>query len=234
MEQEDNSDARKLPMILPFVVYHGTRDWTDLGLQSLIDRPEGLDSALHLLLPQLNYELVDLLNLPQGRLPRRALGLLALTLLKNASLDRDLWRVLFQWGWLLNDAWTEAGERALELLLSYIYRVDQKPDEQELQAFLLDTLPEELKEAAMRVKKTYAQELIEEGLAKGLAKGRAEGRVEGVVLGQRRFLLQFLERRFGPLPQHLTARIEAADGDTLSAWSERLPTAEALDDVFGA
>ena len=42
------------------------------------------------------------------------------------------------------------------------------------------------------------------------------------------------QRRFGPLPAEVTARMEDADTDALEAWADRLLDARTLDEVFAA
>ncbi|AGA31738.1 putative Transposase [Thioalkalivibrio nitratireducens DSM 14787] len=67
-----------------------------------------------------------------------------------------------------------------------------------------------------------------------LEKGRDEGREEGIGQGEARVLLRQLTLKFGPLPDPVRARIESADADTLLRWSERVLTADQLEDVLGA
>ena len=67
-----------------------------------------------------------------------------------------------------------------------------------------------------------------------LDKGRDEGRQEGIGQGEARVLLRQLTLKFGPLPEPVRARIESADADTLLRWSERVLSADHLDEVFGA
>jgi hypothetical protein len=46
-------------------------------------------------------------------------------------------------------------------------------------------------------------------------------------------LLRQLALKFGPLPDAVRQRIDAATEDDLLAWSERVLTARALEDVLG-
>jgi predicted transposase YdaD len=57
---------------------------------------------------------------------------------------------------------------------------------------------------------------------------------EGIGQGEARVLLRLLTLKFGPLPEPVRARIESADADTLLRWSERVLTADHLDEVFGS
>jgi predicted transposase YdaD len=72
----------------------------------------------------------------------------------------------------------------------------------------------------------------ERGRNAGLTRGREEGREEGRVEGEYRLLSKQLERRFGPLPESLVARLEAAGSAELERWGVRLLAARSLEEVF--
>ena len=57
---------------------------------------------------------------------------------------------------------------------------------------------------------------------------RQEGRQEGEAL----ILQRQMRLKFGELPEEARRRIESADADTLLAWSERILTAERIEDVI--
>jgi flagellar biosynthesis/type III secretory pathway protein FliH len=59
---------------------------------------------------------------------------------------------------------------------------------------------------------------MEEGIQKGLAQGLEKGRQEGTA----RTLLRQLDRRCGPLPSALSARIVALPVDALDRLAEEL------------
>jgi len=65
-----------------------------------------------------------------------------------------------------------------------------------------------------------------------LLEGRAEGEQIGVRKGELAVLLRQMERKFGPLPAEVVARMERADVDHLLGWSDRVLTATTLDEVF--
>jgi predicted transposase YdaD len=64
------------------------------------------------------------------------------------------------------------------------------------------------------------------------AEGEEQGRVEGRVEGEHRLLSKQLERRFGPLPEAVMARLTAAGSEELERWGVRLLTARSLAEVF--
>ena len=74
----------------------------------------------------------------------------------------------------------------------------------------------------------------QEGRQEGREEGRQEGHNEGLQRGEARILTALLRLRFGDLPAAIQQRIEAADADTLLRWSERVLTAQSLDDTLKA
>jgi hypothetical protein len=50
--------------------------------------------------------------------------------------------------------------------------------------------------------------------------------------GEVAMLIRLLEHKFGPLPEALRPRIEAADERSVLEWSERVLSAATLEDVF--
>jgi predicted transposase YdaD len=70
----------------------------------------------------------------------------------------------------------------------------------------------------------FQQRILAEGRRQGEAAGRREGEAEVV--------LRLLRIRFGALPEDVTARLNAADAETLLRWSERVLNAPTLDAVF--
>jgi len=72
----------------------------------------------------------------------------------------------------------------------------------------------------------------QEGLSQGLSQGRQEGRREGWQEGQLELVTRQLTRRFGPLPDWATARLQAADASQLEQWADRVLDAPSLEAVF--
>ena len=61
---------------------------------------------------------------------------------------------------------------------------------------------------------------------------REEGLQEGLQKGEARVLLRLLRMKFGPLAPEVEERVRSTDADRLLEWSERVLTAEQLQDVF--
>lgn len=71
---------------------------------------------------------------------------------------------------------------------------------------------------------TIADQLRTEGEAAGLAKGRVEG--------QAATLLRLLRLKFGPISPAVTDKVNSASADQIETWTDRVLTADTLDDVL--
>ncbi|MBF0157775.1 MAG: DUF4351 domain-containing protein [Magnetococcales bacterium] len=70
------------------------------------------------------------------------------------------------------------------------------------------------------------------GVRKDARRGIRKGIRKDVRKAKPALLLRLLQRRFGPLPEEITNRIQAADCDTLASWSDRVLEAKTLAEVF--
>jgi predicted transposase YdaD len=79
---------------------------------------------------------------------------------------------------------------------------------------------------------TVAEQIHARGEAKGRKEGREEGRAEGEKQGLVWAILLTLDRRFGPLPAEIAARVENTQPEFLDNLLDRAVTASTLDEVF--
>jgi hypothetical protein len=70
------------------------------------------------------------------------------------------------------------------------------------------------------------------GMEKGERIGMEKGERIGEKRGEAKMLARQLEVRFGALSEERRRQLEAADADRLLEWSERILTAETIDEVF--
>ena len=205
---------RKLPPVIPVVVYNGQEPWnvaTDLG--SLTGE---LDPSAEIYRPQLRYRLVD-----ESTFDAEDLAAL------NSPVA-DLFRIE------KSDGWSEVRESVRRL------RQSLPPAEADLrQAFetwlkkvvmpRLGLSQEEVSAAAtLEEVDTMLAEKIDRWNRELREKSLQEGRQEG----EARIVLRQLRLKFGPLEPDVEERVRTADADRLLAWSERILTAESLRDVF--
>ena len=66
----------------------------------------------------------------------------------------------------------------------------------------------------------------------GHQEGHQEGRQEGRQEGEAMIVLRLITLKFGTPRDAVRQRIESADADTLLEWSERILTAQTIDDVL--
>ena len=62
--------------------------------------------------------------------------------------------------------------------------------------------------------------------------GKQEGMQEGMQKGEVQVLIRQLSQKFGKIPEDKRRKIESADSETLLKWSERVLTANSLDEVL--
>jgi predicted transposase YdaD len=210
MADQPAAGWRKLPLVIPVVVYNGWEPWnvaTDLG--SMIGE---LDPSAEIYRPQLRYRLVNEAAYSPEEL---------------AELDSpvaDLFRIEKSRDWF-------------EVRTS-VHRLRQSipPGEASLrQAFetwlrklVLPRLGLSQEEASA----ASTLEEIETMLADSIDRWNREIREEGRQEGEARLVLRQLRLKFGPLNPETEERVRSADADRLLEWGERILTAESLQDVF--
>ena len=106
----------------------------------------------------------------------------------------------------------------LELFWRYLYRSGEIPSK-DIEAFSHD-----LGELAEQTRMTTAQRIIEEAAPKIREEGRTEGRAAS--------LKRLISLKFGNVDASVTARIDAGTSEQLDRWTDRILTAESLDELF--
>jgi hypothetical protein len=134
---------------------------------------------------------------------------------------RQLVRLLYRQGW--------GKQRVLDLfaVLDWMLRL---PPPQEHQVW--QDIEAIERSAGVKYVTSVERMFIEQGLSQGLSQGRQEGRREGRQEGQLELVTRQLTRRFGPLPDWATARLQAADASQLEQWADRVLDAPSLEAVF--
>lgn len=102
---------------------------------------------------------------------------------------------------------------------------------------ILWALPEharEILEALMTQPYEYKSEYARKYYGKAPEVFREEGREEGRESEARRILQRLLQRRFGPLPDGVAPRLEAADLTQLESWADAIFDVPSLDALFAS
>jgi predicted transposase YdaD len=216
----EQPDATRLPLIIPVVVHEGRRPWrASAELSDVIDVDRATAAAEFV--PRFRFLLDDLARIDPGELhavllrgrPLTPMAAAALFFLQGQRLGFDVADLLEQALDTLREVLAGAdGRDDLETILTYSYRVGDETSADRLRQVVTWLGPE-----AERAYMTIADMIEDRGRTKGLAEA----------------LVRLLTLRFGPLPDSVRARLDAAAVEQLSAWFERAVDAPSLDEVFG-
>jgi predicted transposase/invertase (TIGR01784 family) len=213
-EERQQGDGRKLPGIVPLVVYHGEKPWTvPASFRALVDLERSLWPK------PLDFEMVvsDIGAMEDERLSREPAQRAGLLGLKYATrVDRQ--------GAQLRSVLEALREvpSLVEPGFAYIMGTYSRVDRALLLGEVRKVMPE------------YEPELISIAAREWKEEGREQGQKEGREQGRRDSLLRVLELRFGSLADGVRERVAAGSAPEIEVWLERAVRAESLDAVFGA
>jgi predicted transposase/invertase (TIGR01784 family) len=140
--RKDHPKAKKLPMIIPIVMYHGVAPWPEpRSFDALLDVPAGVRPAVEPYLVRFEYLLNDLSKIPDDELRegamRTALTKLVSLCFKHAWTEADLLPILSRWMDVVREvAKAPHGLEALAQVMRYILEVNEHVDPEALQALL--------------------------------------------------------------------------------------------------
>jgi len=222
--REQHGERCRLPMILPVVLYHGTRPWNQpLRLIDLCDAEGRNLEILGPGQPTLPLTLIDLSRFSEQQIEAAcargtAITTLTMLLLKSIRAAGLLDR-LRAWLPVVRRARAETGGRQmLELLVEYsMLGTREEVDLGGLSDVLRQAVGSETEELVMNT----GEKLIRQGEEQGMRKGMRDA------------LAHVLMTRFGAIPESAQARMRAADLETLQRWHSRAIVVESLDETFG-
>jgi predicted transposase YdaD len=222
---ENHPRAKRLPMIVPLVVYQGPRRWTHpVELGQLIDIDPDTRDPADAFLPRFRFVLDDLTKLDTAALRARPVTTpvrLTVRLLRIVPTHVD-------------DATAAIGPDDIDDFRN----LSHYPDWRELMTAFLkyieagsETPPRKLASLASQIG-PEAEEVYMTTADMLRAEGRTEGRAEGRTEEAARLLVRLLTRRFGTVPDRARERIATASLEQLRVWSEQVLDAETLDQVL--
>ncbi len=217
------SAASQLPPVLPIVLYNGIKPW-DAGrqLEALIAPGPAI---LRDYRPRQGYYLLDEIRIAEaGGLPERNLSaaLFRLEASRTPAEVLGILTALVEW---LHAPEQTSLRRAFTVWISRVFLPRRLPG---VAIESMNDLHEVRSMLAERYE-TWTEQWQREGLEKGLKEGLKKGRQEGEAV----VLQRLLTLKFGPPDASSQRRIATADADTLLRWSERVLTAQRLDEVLG-
>jgi len=206
-------------------VHHSASGWTrSKAFDSLFDPNLLAIPGLSQGLPNFEFHLDDISNLPENQLRQRAFG--AFATLAVAALSRShespeaLLEALASFADLFASLLSAPnGARALAILFEYVSRVAPNTTPQDLERALAKNTPK-----AQDIAMTIVEQLRQQGLEQGLEQGRAQGRAST--------LLKLLKLKFGTVSTDVERRVVSAAPEQLELFLERILAASSIDEVM--
>ena len=231
-----------LPLVIPLVFHHGEETWTaPLDVRELFAVPEDLTpeerDALRSLLPSWTYLLDDLSREADARIEDARDDLVAriaiealvhLRGLDAEALPRELLRLRSLLTAVLD---APRGRLLLGMVFSYL-ATTAKVDTQTVHAAVRKTLPRRTTKLMLNPLEKYVQDKVDAATTKSEARGLRKGKAEGRSRGQLELLRALLQKRFGPLPDHIEERLARAKPAELKSLALRVLDATSLAELF--
>jgi hypothetical protein len=218
IRKKDTAADRKLPPILPIVLYNGDTKWTAAtDIATLIPKVPGLVAKF---LPKMEYLLIDESQYTETDLAGLKNLVAAVIRFEHSENQVALIDLVGQ----LSE-WLEDNLELKRIFAIWIRAVLLRQSKNSL------VLPKvrDLKELKMTLSERFDLWAHQHEV-----KGKDEGRQEGRQEGQSLLLQRLLVRRFGALPSEVVARIGSASAEQLERWGDRVLDATSLEAVFEA
>ena len=213
---------RKLPSVLPVVLYNGERRWrAPTDVRALVQPPpDGLErfqpDQAFLLIDEGAYSADD-------RQPINNLVAALFRLEHHRSSDEvaGLLQLLVKW---------LSGPEQAGLRRAYLEWLRRRLPKW----FPGETFPEmhDLQEAYEMITNRF-EEWKERQRLVGVRQGVEQGIEQGRLDGERALVLRLIQRRFGEVPPSVHKRLQSARQHQLETWADRVLDADSLDDIFG-
>ncbi len=226
IRRRDLTPSRKLPPVVPLVLYNGQRPWTaPTSLESLI---ESLPGGLSVYRPSLRYLLIDEGNYREEALPDLPNLAASLIRLEKSRDPETLQQALQELVMVLRAPEDDPLRRAFTVWLRRVLLPARLPglslpaveDIGEIQTMLAERVIE------------WTQQWKEEGLREGLREGREQER-QSALAAERALLCRQTEKRFGEAcAQMLSTYLESMEDrallDDIGEWIVTCDTGDAL------
>ena len=209
---KQNKSAETLPVVIPIVIYHGTRKWeVNTRFISLFNVPDNMKAYV----PDFTYNLYDISHAADEEIKGAVLLRILFMTLKyifTPELRHKLREDIFPLFLELRDK--EKGTEYLEVLLKYLTASARNLAVDELNETVTQLFDEGGDFMA-----TIAQEWIVQGKKEGKKEGRKEGRKEGINVGKWDVVKSSLEEG---LPIKTIERITGFPAEEINRFKEKL------------
>lgn len=221
LTRDDFKIGDKLPTIFSVVFYNGEEVWTASTsllemLRPLEGAPEGLDFWSYRLIDAQRQDLEELVGADSP-----LVGLFRLEQLGDVG---DLEQIATELRATLGPGDEELAEAFVTLINEAVLPRLTPKGTRRLRIEDLQEMPTMVTQRIERITQGW--------LLEGKKEGKKEGEKIGIRKGELAVVQRLLERKFGTLPAEVVERLERADVELLLVWSDRVLTAEKLEDVF--
>lgn len=181
--EDDLKNGRSLSFVIPIVVYHGARGWTQKSFSAYFP---GLPKDWQAFIPNFHYLLTDLSHMSPRDIEEKVESdylknlFLALKFAQNRRLLQENWPNIFTFGKSFYRSNREG--ILLETLTLYVFNLYDMTEAQVKE--LNKQLPEAERERIDAIPEIFGRRWKEEGLRKGLEEGREKGLEEGREKGR--------------------------------------------------
>ncbi|TVR02955.1 MAG: hypothetical protein EA399_00170 [Desulfovibrionales bacterium] len=211
-------NARKMPLIIPIIVYHGKPKGKAVRLVDLIDLPHPdlacyvptFDTAFYDFSPEADEAIKGDIYLQMFLLCLRA---------KNIPKSREIFiQILLLLAQMPDDA---TSMHWIKFIFRYL-SLNMDIEKGVVHDLVKENVPRDKEGKIMTIAEQWKQE------------GRTEGEVLGEVKGRQAILQRQLNKRFGQniLDFHLQEQLRKATPEQLDLWAERILDAKNVDEVF--
>ncbi len=224
---------KRLPMIVPLVLYHGKTKWhMDTEFATLFSGPY---EKLQTFIPNFEFVLYDLTRFSDEQIKGTLLSRIVLLLLKHIS-DPDFMDKLPEIMTLFSDLMKEEkGLRNLETVLRYLFSTVENITPEKMQTVIEHAISGVREDIVM----TLVEKWINEGYQKGIRQGVQQGIEQGVRQGMHQGLVEgivlavHLKFGAGPEADKLIKVIEnVKDIDRLKAIKDTILESSDVPELF--
>jgi predicted transposase/invertase (TIGR01784 family) len=208
---EQKKKNKPLIPIIPVVIYHGSSSWNvTTHFQGQFD---SLNESIKPYVPEFNYVLVDLTQIPNKEIEQKAEDtpfLMASLLLMKLVALRDIEDI------------------------AKITVIINLPEKEKLILFLYLLYTVDVDQTTMQriVKELGGEEIVPSMAEKLIKQGKREGEIKGAIKGKQDLLIKLLRRKFGLSSSDEKIIRSVTDESKLDAAAEAVLDAKSKDEVF--
>lgn len=187
-EMKMDQDMKKLPIIIPLVVYHGTANWRiSSNLGDMLNRYDELPEDLKVYVPNFDYLLYDVTTYSDEEIKGMAQTKIGLTLLRDifSANPNDLMASVYRSVEYLNELEDkQTGMEYFETMIRYVLGAKTKLTKSHMKEMFkqIGNTFLEGSELSMSLADILREEGMEKGIEKGMQKSLVEMANQGLIM----------------------------------------------------